>query len=418
MNVARPVALLDVLDEHLAELAAVWARWSAARRSPTHTQASVLALAERIHGHLEGLLATGPGALPRLGAGLVADDPLEIWAAAYTLLHFRDERIEDLVIDTFTQAEPPALDALGAALARGPLVSPARLQALLDGENALVAATAAIVLAHQRVWTLTSPQLLRLLMHEQAPVRRSGWELVGAMVPQLDPKLYAAAVRDEPGVRLSALEAAAWCGHRGVLAVLAPKLEAPTPDDIDELLLYAAIAPASDLPRFAHIAATPQLGPARFRLIGAFGHPALMDVIIAALASEDPTEATAAGAAYEKMTGFDVESGVVVAVPPADADDQPVDVMLPDPIIARDYWESIRGELGGAPRLCRGADMSKPLDAAAFAAFDMQSRWEAVLRSRFHGAWQGSSLDLDILPRSEATSASPARVETVLRKHP
>jgi hypothetical protein len=140
--------------------------------------------------------------------------------------------------------------------------------------------------------------------------------------------------------------------------------------------------------------------------VGAYGHPGLMPVLLEALASDDPATASTAGAAFTKMTGLDIESDVRASLPPADGSEPDEfeaeflnEVMLPDPEKARRYWEAIEPKVAHVPRLYRGYDVSTGLDQDAFAALDMQSRWEVCLRARYSGAWDGSPLSLEVFPQ-------------------
>jgi len=73
-------------------------------------------------------------------------------------------------------------------------------------------------------------------------------------------------------------------------------------------------------------------------------------------------------------------------------------VTLPDPELARRLWERVQ-PWARAGRLCRGLDVSTPLTREAFAALDMESRWEVCMRARFSGAWSGSPLQLERFPQ-------------------
>src|SRR5437667_460911 len=100
----------------------------------------------------------------------------------------------------------------------------------------------------------------------------------------LDAKTYAAAMRDDdPVVRRAALYAGAWCGQPGVLAVCRKLAAQPTPDNLDPLELLAILGGPEDAPLVAALGQTAALGPARFTLVGTYGHPALMDLVLAAL---------------------------------------------------------------------------------------------------------------------------------------
>src|SRR2546426_7951091 len=83
---------LDILEEHLEELAFLWSQRQAAVRDPAYTIRELTHLEERITAHLHGVLTIGEVALPLLEDTLSAEDPHIVFAAAYALLHRSEER--------------------------------------------------------------------------------------------------------------------------------------------------------------------------------------------------------------------------------------------------------------------------------------------------------------------------------------
>ena len=147
------------------------------------------------------------------------------------------------------------------------------------------------------------------------------------------------------------------------------------------------------------------LGPDRFGLVGSFGHPALIEFLLTEMDGADPAAAAAAGAAFAKMTGHNVDSGRKATVPPAEAGDDEFEaefldeVAVPDPKGAREKWEGLKPRLGQIVRLCGGEDASRGLSAEGYATVDMESRWEICLRAKFNGSWAGSSMNLQVFPQ-------------------
>jgi hypothetical protein len=183
----------------------------------------------------------------------------------------------------------------------------------------------------------------------------------------------------------------------------------PASFDAEAAWILAVLGDARHRETFDAIARNDALGPERFRLIGAYGHPVFVQFILDALQHPDPATAAAAGEAFEKITGHNVASGTVVDAAPAGAhpDDEfeaefrpPVE--LPDPDRAHALWPHIAPSLAGGTRFCRGADMNRPIDPATFDTFDMESRRETWLRSRYLGGWAGTPLDLEFHPQRPA----------------
>lgn len=397
----------DILEEHVEELAFLWGQRQSAVRDPSYTIREFTHLENRITAHLHGVLAVGEVALPLLEDTLASDDPSMTFAAAYALLHAKNPTATARVRESFTHAEGEVLAALRDALAQAPLnpgVAPYR--ELFHGGPAPVSVAAGAILAFHSALEPTIPQIQRLLLHEDPAVRIGGWRLVSYIGVSLEPKTYAAAMRDEDaGVRRAALYAGAWSGQPGVLSVCRKLAAEPTPENLDALELLAILGTPEDARSIATLATTPALGPARFGLVGTYGHPALMDLVLTALVEREPAGAAAAGAAFTKMTGQNIDSDKKAKLPPengAEPDEFEAEfqeeVTLPDPEVAQRHWKLVKPVLGQACRVRRGFDIGGDLTPEIFAELDMESRWEILLRARFQGKWSGSPLRLERFP--------------------
>ena len=206
----------------------------------------------------------------------------------------------------------------------------------------------------------------------------------------------------DPRVRHEALLAAVWTRQSWLLAHCRRQAEAPTAENWDAVLMLAILGTPAELSRIEAIAGAASLGPRRFRAVGAFGHPALVPMLLQAMTSDDPATAAAAAAAFHKITGCDVTSGRRVQVQPKDG--QAVDdferqfleeVKLPDVSRATAHWKQAQGKFSSSERICRGFELGEVVSDEVFAELDMESRWEVRLHGRYYGTWQGSLRELN-----------------------
>jgi uncharacterized protein (TIGR02270 family) len=406
---ARATYIADLLDTHLEELGFLWGRWRAALRDPDYTLLAVAQLEERIRAHLQGVQVPGEQALPRLVELLGGDDAELAFAAAYTLLHRNEPERAEQVLGAFAAAEDDEVfQALACALAYAPLRRAVleRLRAQLSARPALRAAATAEVLAFHGALDLTGEQLRWFLEDDDATARLAGWRLAALLGAQVRPESYGRALRDEdPAVAAAALEAGAWCGAQAVLPALRRLAEAPSPERMDALRLLAVLGTAEDAERLYALAKSAALGPARFRLAGAFGDPRFLPMILRSLADPDPATAAAAGAAFLRLTGVEVSSGRRAALPAGGGEPDEFDrefleqVPLPDPARAYAEWQKLRPALEPVARLYRGMDAARAQDAESAERLDMESRRDLLLRRRFHEGWKGTLLNLEAFPQ-------------------
>lgn len=407
---SSPVTYISALLElHAEELAFLWGQRQAALRDPDYTIREFADLEDRIVAHREGLRAVGDHALPLLEENLGQDDPLAVFSAAFALLHFGSPSATRRVLETFREAEGERLTSLEQALRHGPLDGglPA-VQLLSANGTAPVAVAAATALTFHSAFPPTADQIKRFLRDDDALVRRQGWRLVSYLGAPVDPKTYAAAMREaDVAVRRAALEAGAWGGEQGVVAVCRRIAAEPKPEIMDVLELLAILGGPEDLPLFTALASADALGAGRFGPVATYGHPALIDLVLDALADTDPATAAAAGAAFAKITGQDVESDRRATLPaengaePDEFEAEFLDeVALPDPELAQRHWERLKPRLGAATRVRRGYDLTGLPSGEVFSALDMESRWEISLRARFRGSWSGSPIRLERFPHA------------------
>jgi uncharacterized protein (TIGR02270 family) len=398
----------ELIEHHYEELQFLWGQREFALRSPLYTLPKFLALEQRIEAHVQGLLVAGVDLIQIVEQGLTSEEPSTSFAAAYALLRLENETATLAVIQAFSGGQGKQMYGLRQALslARMEQILPSLPFLFFSSATGTVAAAADVLACHG---ALPPPGLTidTLLQDADPGVREMGWRVVANSNLPVDPKLYAAAMRDEvPAVRMAGLLTAAWTAVPGALLIARQLAEQPAVEQLYALELLAVLGTAEELQRITGLAKKTELGPFRWRLVGAFGHPALMEPLLAELSSPDPESALAAGAAFTKMTGQDIDSKERTTLPPKTGE-QPdefeaeflEEVTLPDEKLARAHWEKVKPRFTRTTRLCRGLDFSRGAAPDTLAQLDMESRWELFLRSRFNRTWNGSPADLERFPQ-------------------
>ena len=210
-------------------------------------------------------------------------------------------------------------------------------------------------------------------------------------------------IDDEAAVRGAAILAAAWTRQPWLLDYCRQLAQSPAPAYWDAILLLAILGKPSDLDRILTVGRTVQLGPKRYEVLGIFGHPGVIDTLLKRIESQDPISAPAAGKAFTKITGTDITSEKTVLQPEKEMTDpteetELVEVGLPDTRKAWEHWREVRSKFARGTRWCRGFDLSQGTPAEVLAQLDMESRWQACLRGRFEGTWNGRPIDLEVFP--------------------
>jgi uncharacterized protein (TIGR02270 family) len=407
MTAPAATFIADIAEEHVEELQFLWGQRERALRSPQHTMRTLAALEERIEGHVQGLLAIGDRMLPIVEPSLSADDAAAAFAGAYPLLRLGSDAAITRALGALTAATGAKLDGVRRAFALAPVdrLMP-QLHALATGSAPLLAAAAAEVLTFHGVQDVARRRVAEWVCDEDPTVRRSAWRIIGYLGATIETAWYAAALRDDDdAVKRTAIAAVPWTALADALALARRLADAPAPEHLPHLELLAILGSVDDAARIAAIAGAAPLGPARFRLVGAFGHPGFVDFLLGNMASPDPATAVAAGEAFTKMTGAEIASTRQATIAPAGAagDDFETEfhdvVTLPDPELARRHWARMAPTAARAQRLACGYDLAAGLGPDAFSTLDLESRWEIFVRSRFYGAWTGSPMNLEVFPQ-------------------
>lgn len=404
----------DILEEHFEELAFLWGQRQEALYSPEYTLPELLDLEERIEAHVQGLLIGTENTIPFVEDGLSQDEPLEVFAAAYTLLRLNIDSAARQVMDAFLQAEGPQLDGIREALSHGPIdMVMTLLREAVTSAPAPIAAAAAEALAFHRELDPAFDRLAEFSQDKDAQVRRAALRLtmlVSApemLSPDVTAQLSDAAMHDEdPSVRAEALQAAVWTMQPWLPEHCRTLCDQPHPDNADAILLLAILGQPFDLERILGVARAAELGPMRFHVLGAFGHPGIVETLLEAMQSKDPLTAAAAGAAFTKITGADIESDQKVQVPPEDGSEPDEfeqefldEVTLPDPASARAHWEQVEAEFSNGTRWCHGLNLTGAPSNEFMLQLDLESRLQARLRGRFEATWHGSLIEFEVFPQ-------------------
>ena len=410
MKFTEDELIADIIEEHLEAVQALWGQRQEALASRDATLPWLVDLEARIEAHVQGLLIAGGQLIPLVQAGLGADEAETAFAAAYPLLRLdRDDARP--VLDRFCSAEGAPVQGLKEALCHGPAghTLPSAREVLATGPPP-IAVAAAEVLAFHSPSDIRGDGLRRFLTHDDATIRRDGWRIASLRGIPIDTEWYEAALADEDaGVRREALQAAAWARQDWILGRCRAAARDPGPESLQMLQLLAILGRPEDLELVRTAGRAEVLGWERFGLLGAYGHPRVVDDLLDALEGHDPRSVVAAGQAFTTITGCDIDSGRRTLLPPEDGHEPDEferefldEANLPSSERARAAWSKLAPAFADGSRWCRGLDLSRGATTDALDQLDLASRGEAILREHFDGRHPGCRLDLETFPMRPA----------------
>jgi hypothetical protein len=287
---------LDLIEEHLTEIQALWVVRRRALFSKRWNAAEVAGQKRRIDAHLAGLRVRPEESVEQAGRLLYRRHPIQVFAGVWTLLHLDPARIADeegrLLLDR------PVRFAIADAVAHAP--EPPRPwhtegdARLLDGATVAAPAPEEVVRA--------------ALSSRETDLRRAG--------------MLAASRRERPSswilerLRDEALEGPEGEGLQPValyaLGLLRPQAAAHAVDSMSDDARIAAVDASLVPALFATPAAAARIvrrareeAPRRERLLalGLLGAPAALPVLADLVAHDDPVLADAATRAIHTLTG-------------------------------------------------------------------------------------------------------------------
>ena len=393
MAVPRARHIADLLQIHFEDLAFLWGQRRGALGSRRHTLREYGELNERIEAHLQGLLVASPVELtammrPRLN-GIERD---EVFAAACALLRLSDAPATHAVVVEFSRAAGPALAGLRDALSLAPhALFAAEIQSALDQAKPITAASAAVVLANQRLLDGQSPRLAQLLADTAPVVCELAWRaatLADAKSPQYAPRrpFNDALAHPAASVRHAGWAAAAWTAQDRAMPLLR---QLAASGDAVALHWLAVLGSEEDVGALHQAALAMDDPVARCTLVARFGHPSALNALLRWMTDADVALAVAAGEAFTRVTGVEIR-GERRALPlPDDADEfareMAADVWLPDVPKAQALMERHGADWAAGTRWCKGLRVDGEVARDLLAPFDLEARWEVAARAALAG---------------------------------
>jgi hypothetical protein len=379
----------DILEEHAETLEALWNRRLRAERSAVVDGLALRRLDVRIDANVDALILAGGHASKFLEALLAGEEPHTAAAAANVIARTDSPPAIARLMEVLVAAAPEIRAGVWAALdlVAGPNLREALVKAAGDAE--ILAGTMAVLAAHED--PRAAPMQPERVLFDPLPAARTlGWKAVRRLgeTVRVDPRYYQHGVVDaDVGARRAALEAAIGTKQRGVLDHLRQVAGAPDLLRLEEHLMFAALAPAAEVPAVITLARSPVLGWERYRILAFCGRAPAVEELLAVMRGGDKVESALAGAAFYRITGVDATAGERVPLVPAgtEPDDFSDEIRLCDVTRAEKGWNKLKGTIAGA-RWAYGVDAETTPPESLPDWVDLESRWAADLRASFANA--------------------------------
>jgi hypothetical protein len=375
----------ELLETQLENLETLWSQWMEARRSPDWTREALRLHEERIVAHVDALVLAGPTADPLLQAGLGAAFWSGDLAAGHAMLSSGRAEPARAVVRHLIDAPPDDRTGVAMALRLGPIDAVVDLLRELasDEDDALGAMAGLVLVGHGH--GLPQPGRLAAWRGSSDPAVAGPALLATALLPRKDrPKIGASEFEPllgapDPSLRDLAMFAGAALRGDWVHAWAREHAR----EDRVALQWFGVLATEADVPAWIALVERADLGPERFDAAASCGHPKLLEPVLAAIGSDDPATAVAAGRAFTRMTGRDISTlqRVALVEPGTSVDDAEFaeQAYLPDPERAQAHWDRNRGTLSAGTRWLGGLDFGSPT-ATLTDDLDLRSRFEESVR--------------------------------------
>ncbi len=392
MSTNRARFIPDLLETHFEELEYLWGQRRAALKSSQLTLRDFIDLNDRVEAHVQGLLAVRSHLPKFLGQRLEEQGRDGIFAAACPLLRLAEQSTTALVLESFSTAQGQRLAGLRDAFGFAPagLFAPTLRKLLLQGEPAQAAATA-VVLANQRMLDPATPRLMNLLVDETPEIAELAW----LAITHCDSSNLATAparpfkqglMHESPWVRSAAWRVAAWTRQPWVLTSLRKVAQ---PGDRIALEWLIALGQPEDLAQIMGLVFAMENKIDGCALLARFGHPKVLDLLGKWMIAEDIMLASAAGEAFESLTGVDIRGSRKTAPVADDADvfqrEFAPEVWLPDLNKAKVFWQQHKQILASGTRWRRGIDLGRDCTLQTLNPIDLEARWDAYARAALAG---------------------------------
>jgi uncharacterized protein (TIGR02270 family) len=369
LDLPRPPAILDILEEHLNELDFLWEQRERFVFSPDWRLKELAAHEGRAEAHLDGLRIGAANSVDIARPALMADETGLATAATFVMMAFDRVEFEHEVLQALKSAPPKGRDGIRIGLHHCDIKRLAAELADLatTGESAVRAAALDILAFHR----LPPPKGIPMLLGDPDPhVRRLVYDAAGRFGgPWSYDVLRDALDGDVPFLRVAALRASARMGLVGLddsCRQAGTRLQNPVPEALEFL---GVLGNAKELPILINCMTRPELAPAALSGMGKLGSVAAIPTLLDATARE--TIAHAACRAFVRMTGVaadEISSGDATAPP--------------DPSKVRDWWEREKGRFAAATRWQTGFDVSTIPLGEHFDAMPLDARLDVYLAAR------------------------------------
>ena len=393
MPAARARHIPALLDIHAEDLAFLWSQRREALGSRKHTLREYAELNERIEAHVQGLLIAPPDALvAMMQPRLAAPDRDEVFAAAYALLHLNERESTHLVVIEFSRATGATLAGLRDAFSVAPhALFAAEMQSALDKSKPTTAISAAVVLANQRLLDAQSPRLTALLEDADDAVCELAWRtaaLVDAArrLPEPNRRFNHCLAHAAPAVRSAGWATAAWSAQAPALPLLRHFVGK---GDAVALHWLAVLGNAEDCALLHQSALALDDAATHCELLARYGHPSSIDLLLPMMEGADLALAAAAGQAFTRITGVDIQGRRTTLPVSDDADDfereMAPDIWLPDVVKARAAVERHGARWAEGSRWCCGHRIDIEIGRDLLAQLDLEARWDCAARAAMAG---------------------------------
>lgn len=382
----------ELLGIHLEELEFLWGQRRQALQSTRYFLRDFLHLNERLEAHVQGLLAV-PEALPDLlwPQLLAAENRDSVFAAACPLLRLANAELTAQIVRQFESSDAAVAPGFRDAFCftpAGQFVNSLK-RIVMDGD-ALHAAFAATSLANLRALDGGNQALAALLQHSDPKVAVNAWQasiVADAQLPPSSSRPYQQALsRPEAAVRGVAVKAAVWSRQDWLPQILEKMAASGDAAAVEWLAVVGGGQHGSLL-----VSQMERIGDlqSRCELLARFGHPGGLEILRRWMAGGDALLASHAGAAFTRITGYDVR-GERIEAPVADDCDEFERELAPliwtaDLGKVDAYLSQNAGQLKTASRWSRGMPLDTVSGEPQLAGLDLQIRWDQLARIRLSG---------------------------------
>ena len=404
--------LRALCEEHVEELAILWRLRSRMVGSSEHRLVDLCRLDERLDAHADALAVMGESSAGPLAAGLASEDAAEMFASAYPILRGGiQSQLPALCTALGTSTDPAgAVEGLRDALVHAPGHSWVTVLEPHCRAPGRARAVACEVLAFRGMLEDALALLPSTLASLEDSMRTFGWRAVAHGLPVSVDDWMQGFDAPLPTLRSLALQAAGWHGAPFLVDHLRRTAQRSSPPDESALLVFAWLAGGTDVELVADAAGRLPSHWQQVRVLSALGHPSVIPRLIETLSDTDPRAAAASAQAVTRVTGWDLDSGRTISLPPEDAPlgDEIAAAfdevfVLPDPDRARALWRVSHRRFEAGVRWSRGIECSAGLAAAGLREIDLESLKAFCLRARLRGkaSWSAARLEAFPQPRLE-----------------